>query len=415
MTSDTRQEQLKRRRPLHLLGMAAVALWVSHTHALSNPKPKTATKNLEFAPVKPLKTTQQRTTSSLEDAVSCDNEMDFDLRVGKALDTLRKDYPDILTEQPDFSIYDRNIEVVDPSGVTVHGLKTYKNSFRLLHALVKFIYCPENSSLTFRMCYDKARHNIRIHWNAEVVPRQIFGGSRTTLYVDGISVYEMDRSTGNITQHRFEQLIMNNNPVRPKEGVIERLRQEHGVTVPSYIRGDNLVVKFQTMNPLSTLLNGSPSSLFAMEASSSDSYSQNDEFPDLDWEALERKNKSRKKFGLKPLTPEEFVELQTQVSELEQRQRAAAASSAAEMSSKQQEAKPNFFDKMFGNVLKDTCETNFDCERPEICCDFGFKKMCCSSGSMVGLPDELKQAVVPVPVDIGYPEGQGPGTEPRTF
>jgi len=386
-----------------LLGVVAVALCVSQTNALSNPKPKVLS-GMEFAPSKPFRQPQQGPL----DAAVCDSEMDFELHVGKALDTLRKDYPLILTEQPDFSIYDRNIEVVDPSGVTVHGLKTYKNSFRLLHALVKFIYCPENSGLTFRMCYDKARRNIRIHWNAEVVPRQIFGGSRTTLFIDGISVYEMDRDTGNITQHRIEQLIMNNMPVRPKEGVIERLRQEHGVTVPSYIQKmPEQVLKFQTMNPFTALFR--PTSLFAMEASSS-----KDEFSDLDWEALERKNKSRKKFGLKPLTPEEYLELQTQVSELEQRQRAAAAasSSAAEMS-EQAEPKPSFMDKLFGNVLRDTCESNFDCERPEVCCDFGFQKRCCASGNMVGV--QPKYQAIPVPVDIGYPDGQGPGADPRTF
>ena len=55
------------------------------------------------------------------------------------------------------------------------------------------------------------------------------------------------------------------------------------------------------------------------------------ESSNLDWEALEKKNLARKKFGLKPLTPEEFEVLQEQVQQLDnqQQQRAAASSLSA--------------------------------------------------------------------------------------
>ena len=51
-------------------------------------------------------------------------------------------------------------------------------------------------------------------------------------------------------------------------------------------------------------------------------------------------------------------------------------------------------------LTKDTCETNWDCERPQVCCDFGFKKMCCSSGNLVG---NSQPQLAPVPVVAGYP------------
>ena len=107
--------------------------------------------------------------------------------------------------------------------------------------------------------------------------------------------------------------------------------------------------------------------------------------PGFDDEAFERKNKSRKKFGLKPLTRDQFLELEAQVQEMDnqqrQRQASASAASAAELSNKKN--KEGFMQKLFGNVLEDTCESNFDCQRPEVCCDFGFKKMCCASGMKV--------------------------------
>ena len=63
-----------------------------------------------------------------------ERQNEFKMAVGRAIDTLRSDYPDILTKSPDFSIYHDDIEVVDPSGVTLHGLRDYKFSFRIAHA-----------------------------------------------------------------------------------------------------------------------------------------------------------------------------------------------------------------------------------------------------------------------------------------
>ena len=112
-----------------------------------------------------------------------------------------------------------------------------------------------------------------------------------------------------------------------------------------------------------------------------------------------------------PLTEEEFMEIELQVRQMdaEQKQRAQAMSQAA-ATAKQEKKGSSFVEKLFGNVLKDTCESNWDCERPEVCCDFGFKKMCCSSGSLVanGVP---QLALVPVPVDIGPPRNP----EPRNY
>jgi hypothetical protein len=344
--------------------------------------------------------------------------VDFELHVGRALDTLRRDYPALLTTPPDFTIYDAHIEVTDPTGVKVHGLAAYKNTFRLLHAVVKFLYCPSRSTMTFRMCFDKARQNIRIHWNAAVVPREIFGGSKTTLYVDGISVYELDRQSGRITEHRIEQLLMNNMPLRPKEGVFVALSNHHTMTVPSFCGGDptinthgsssngssNLIVPF-------TFFQGGPnestSSLFSMEAASA-----REDHADLDWEALEKKNQVRKKFGLEPLTPEEFRQLQAQVQELSVQQQQRAAQVRAEQQQQQQaklakqRASNNFLSKLLGageKLATNTCESNFDCQRPEVCCDFGFIKKCCSGGSLVGLRQQLQPIPVRVPVEVNPP------------
>merc|ERR1712107_549325 len=119
----------------------------------------------------------------------CNDHHEFELSVGHAMDVLRTDYPSILTANPDFTIYDENLELIDPSGVQLNGVQNYRAAFGVIHATVRTFYCSDRSGLTFRMCFDKARQNIRVHWNAQMIPKALFGGYKTTLHVDGISVY----------------------------------------------------------------------------------------------------------------------------------------------------------------------------------------------------------------------------------
>ena len=355
----------------------------------------------------------------------------------------------------DFTIYDRDLEVIDPSGVKLHGLDNYKSAFSLLHAIVNIFYCPERSGLTFRMCYDKARRNIRIHWNAQVIPREIFGGYKTTLHVDGISAYEIDRASGNITQHRVERLIINDAMVMPEQGIFSALRrhavkQNVGGSIPVFSKTSTAtnsptiessvghIVNFQSYTPFSrrhsTLFDsdeigdhgdgqyrssgfGSSTRLKSMSSSSDALDGTFNE--SIDWEAFERKNASRKKFGLAPLTPEEYKDIQRQVAELDEEQRQRASANAAEIAKrKKEEDKGGFFKKLLGDALEDTCESNFDCQRPEVCCDFGFKKMCCTSGMRIMDGPQSRQgqlAEIPVIANPNPypPNGEGPNGQGR--
>lgn len=332
----------------------------------------------------------------------------------------------------DYAIFDKDLEVIDPSGVKLYGLKNYKGAFKLIHALVQVFYCTERSGLTFRLCYDKARQNIRVSWNAEVVPKAIFGGVRTTLHVDGISVYEISRKSGMITQHRIEHLVINDDHIKPREGIFALLRNEHEESVPVFSSDHDesiSVLQGRSSSDSTGKLNGAlefrsaqQSSLFTrhdssdeimtssttLQAAADGNDNAGDSFPGLDWDAYEKKNASRKKFGLKAITPEEFLEMEAQIQQLDsrQRQQAASASAAAEIAKKSKSRREGFLEKLLGDIVPEACESNFDCVRPEICCDFGFKKVCCSSGSMVG-NQGWERALVPVPVDV-YQPGQGP-------
>jgi len=154
-----------------------------------------------------------------------DERREFDMNLGKAMDVLRKDYPEMLHATPDFSIYNENISVTDPSGVQLSGLGNYKTSFSFLQTMIGFFYNMEQSGVQNRMMYDFARQSIRISWNAVLVPK-VVGNRRNALYVDGISIYKMDSTTGKIGEHRVENMLINDIPVTPPYGVFTALKNE---------------------------------------------------------------------------------------------------------------------------------------------------------------------------------------------
>jgi Uncharacterized conserved protein (DUF2358) len=90
-----------------------------------------------------------------------ESQREFEINLGRAVDTLKRDYPKLLTRDPDWKIYHDDLEVIDPTGVSLHGLSNYKRAFSFIHAVVYMFYCEEKSGLTFRTVYDWARKSIR--------------------------------------------------------------------------------------------------------------------------------------------------------------------------------------------------------------------------------------------------------------
>jgi hypothetical protein len=185
-----------------------------------------------------------------------DERAEFQMNLGKAMDTLRRDYPDILTKSPgtnltnprillffesqdvlthhsplfsaDFSIYHDNIRVMDPSGVQLFGRKKYKNAFLIMQTLMKIFYTPQKNKLQYRMVYDFCRSTIRVSWHLELHPKIGMG----VAHVDGISAYAMDATSGKIVEHRIENLLINNSPVAPPYGIFSFVQEgPHGIAV----------------------------------------------------------------------------------------------------------------------------------------------------------------------------------------
>mmetsp|Transcript_10729 Transcript_10729/g.15787 ORF Transcript_10729/g.15787 Transcript_10729/m.15787 type:complete len:254 (-) Transcript_10729:88-849(-) len=186
-------------------------------------------------------TMQDSVTESQKESVSelppviqeiVDERNEFRLNLGRAMDVLKKDYPEILRRSPDFSIYHQDISLVDPSGVQLSGLRNYKSAFSILQKMVNFLYSSEKSTIQIRMTYDFAFSSIRISWNLELYPKVL--GLRP-LYVDGISMYKLDAPSGKIIEHKIDNLIINQRPIRPPYGIFSALMQGQYSMQPSGI------------------------------------------------------------------------------------------------------------------------------------------------------------------------------------
>ena len=116
--------------------------------------------------------------------------------------------------------------MVDPSGVQIRGLEKYKSGITFFQTFIGFWFSTQRSGcFQFRMVYDFARCSIRISWHAKLAPKLPLVNLRP-LHVDGISYYQLDRNSGKIVEHKFENLTINNNPVAPPYGILSLLQQQ---------------------------------------------------------------------------------------------------------------------------------------------------------------------------------------------
>jgi len=151
----------------------------------------------------------------------------FQMNLGKAMDTLRKDMPSILKKMPDLTIYHDEIMVVDPSGVQITGIENYKNSIKFMQQFMNFWFQEKRNGLQYRLVYDFARSSIKVSWHVTLIPKVPLG--KRTLHVDGISMYKLDPDSGKIMEHKFETMSINNTPIVPPYGVFSLVQQEWGL------------------------------------------------------------------------------------------------------------------------------------------------------------------------------------------
>ena len=74
---------------------------------------------------------------------------EYELNRGRVVDTLRRDYPKLFKEEPDLSIFTEGIELHDPTGVRLRGIKNYKRMFDTLRFLRRT--AMQDAEVTYRL------------------------------------------------------------------------------------------------------------------------------------------------------------------------------------------------------------------------------------------------------------------------
>ena len=158
-----------------------------------------------------------------------DDQRELQMNVGKAMDTLRKDYPDFLKRVPDYSIYNENISFTssDDANLRINNLAPYKQALGLTRRVLGLMYDADRSVIQSRMVYDPTRTQVRVSFSAKLVPKRSMLALARTAHVDGISVYSIDvRSAtnddgtrrddaGKVVEHRIEKLLVNGVQLKP--------------------------------------------------------------------------------------------------------------------------------------------------------------------------------------------------------
>jgi len=305
----------------------------------------------------------------------------FQLNQGKAIDSLRRDYPRLLTHEPDFTIFRPDVELSDPTGKRLSGTTHYANVFKMLRFLRSTAMNGEE--ITYRLVVGET---IRVRWTAKLWMKGLPAES-PIVYLDGCSVYELDVN-GLIRTHRLEDIVMLGDHH-------QRVNLGFAWPHPSVATPEMAMPFFRSID---TALLASPGMTLPSAEAPADGErsvarsrppraSASAETP------MERAARER----------DEMAQEEERLAELRAPRREEPA-----------EKKPGL--SFLGNGPQ-PCESTLDCERPMVCCDLFFTRICCSGGIMVGAPQpQLQGQLIPIPVEKdeggpfpGAPQAPPPG------
>lgn len=326
----------------------------------------------------------------------------YQLNQGKAIDSLRRDYPLLLEEEPDFSIFTEDIELFDPSGKRLSGLQQYASVFSGLRLLRRA--AMTGSEVTYRLVVHD--QTIRVRWTAKLWMRAMLPGlgSDTPVQLDGVSVYELD-SEGMIKLHRLEKIVMTGlgatAPVSLafawpiQEAAVPKMARPFFRALDAALRPPaHPPLAVEAPTPVVEACGGcnEPAALSRWRAPPPQACASGGEERETPMERAAR----------------ERMEMQEEARRLRA------------LRKPKESGKQGFGGFFFG--MPQVCESNYDCESPTVCCDLVFASVCCSSGMMVGSPNPQMQGSlipIPIPVEKDVPGGaqhqvgaQYPGGQP---
>jgi len=317
----------------------------------------------------------------------------FQINVGRAIDTLRHDYPLLFTQKPDLSIFTKDVELWDPSGKRLSGISQYSRIFDVLIFLRRTTM--QDAKVTYRLVV--ADEKIRLRWSAKLWMRdpvigltKTMNGEPAVVHLDGVSNYELDHE-GKIRRHRLENIVL--------RGQEESEPVQLAFAWPS--------ASIATPTAAIPFFRSLDRALPALQQ-------QTDSSPR---HALHPRTEAPRSRA--PQMSADGMETPMQRAAREREEDAERARQLAALRAPKPTAKPERRGLFGAFSMPQPCDTSYDCERPEVCCDLLFGSVCCSAGLMTPVRDSppggmLQRQAIPIPVerDDG-PLGGAAGDAPR--
>jgi len=316
------------------------------------------------------------------------DDQQFNLNVGSAIDTLRSDIPSLLHKAPDLSIYRDDIRVFDPNGEKLRGISQYSQMYRILRGMSS-IALQDSSKIDARFFFDKSRSTLRSKVSAKL---WIHGmpSSAEPMHIDVVSSYEFD-AKGVVMKHTVDRVDIDGTRTEPFKFMHADYAQMRG-----WLSGPSL-------QPM-------PSTNGGRWLLPQNGAGQNGQ-----------RGAENLKRALVPFAPNTVMRAEEQKFDvygniippsMQDKTDGAAAPKMVE------KKKPGFWD-FIKQVQPETCEDDFDCPSAQHCCDFIVAKTCCSGGIGVSnaspalqyIPSRINDGYGP-PQDggSGYPPGTGPSS-----
>ena len=327
---------------------------------------------------------------------------EFELNQGRAIDTLRYDYPRLFTDKPDLSIFHRDVELHDLTGKRLVGLKSYEAMFEMLRFARRTVM--HDAEVTYHtFVHDRT---IRIRFSAKVRllnPLSMFPDIQV---IDGISVYNLD-AEGLIRSHKLENIVMRGSGGVEHQSVslADLLWRAQGMPNLAY-------PNFRAPAPATVAIAPLTAAVHPMAAGAGGAHAMMAALP------------SHKRRGSAPRAcATADPETPMQRAARERAEDAEKARKLAEKNAKATSGEQNVLSRLFASTAPQKCETSLDCESPMVCCDlFMLGSVCCGGGLMTPIrpsPEAQLQAI-PIPVEEDTPGPPGfpgpfPGQSPPPY
>jgi len=337
---------------------------------------------------------------------------EYQLNLGRAIDTLRVDHPRLFTHAPDLSIFTPEVTLRDTSGVTLRGLDKYERVFGMLRFMKRAAL--QHVELTHRLVVSD--RTIRMRWTCKLWLRDpnldLFPGMGSIqaklAYVDGVSVYSLNEH-GLIYSHRLENVVLRNSfqgsPVANLQFAWPGAQQP----VPELARP-----YFRLLGPaLSAGIHG----LFESSLLDDDDTGA---VADADGPAG-RARKGRRHgvpYASASIEPEETPMVRAAREQAEMAAERAALTELRKPAKEQKRAAFPFNPFSSESGSPQQCESSYDCDSPLVCCDLIITSVCCSGGMLIptkSAPQRMQEQMIPIPVERNRPAPGGGGGMPPNY